>query len=141
MKNYTNPVHIRFFDIDLNQHVNNAVYFTYMENARTELFMDDFIEYLNRGITFVVAEAFCKYRRPIRLQDKVICELQLDLTGSLHLPLHICLKMLKPAYYMLKGPPSSSCLMSRPIDRSLFRRILSINTFSDETTIYDNDAA
>ena len=84
MKSYTIPIHIRFFDIDLNNHVNNAVYFTYMETARTELFMDDFVEYHNQGITFVVAEASCKYRRPIRLHDTVTCELQLELTGLLH---------------------------------------------------------
>ena len=84
MKIYTIPVHIRFFDIDLNHHVNNAVYFTYMETARTELFMDDFVEYHNRGIIFVVSEAFCKYRRPIQLHDRLICELQLELTGMLH---------------------------------------------------------
>ncbi len=78
------PVRIRFFDIDINQHVNNAVYFTYMENARIELFMEEFVEYHNRGIMIIVAEAFCKYRRPIRLHDNVVCELRVTLTGAFH---------------------------------------------------------
>jgi len=75
---------VRFFDIDMNNHVNNSVYFTYMENARTELLMDDFLAYKEQGILFVVAEASCKYKKPIRLNDKVIAELHFEHGGALH---------------------------------------------------------
>ncbi len=85
--NYQIDIPIRFFDIDMNNHVNNAVYLTYMENARTDLLMEDFLAYMNNGILFVVAEANCKYKRPIRLNDKVTCHLQFELTGALHFTL------------------------------------------------------
>lgn len=77
-------IQVRFFDIDTNNHVNNAVYLTYMENARTELLMDDFLDYQSNGILFVVAEVNCKYKKPIRLNDKVTCHLAFELTGALH---------------------------------------------------------
>lgn len=79
---YTTPIHIRFSDIDMNRHVNNAVYFTYMENARVELFKDEFLGFLDQGIGVIVAEASCKYRRPIQLHDQVECELRVELTGA-----------------------------------------------------------
>lgn len=77
-------INVRFFDIDMNNHVNNSVYFTYMENARTELLMEDFLAYKQQGILFVVAEASCKYKKPIRLNDKVVAELHFEFSGALH---------------------------------------------------------
>lgn len=74
MKSYSIPIEIRFGDIDMNHHVNNAVYFTYMENARIAVLMDDLIKYHADGTQFVVAEVKCKYRRPIKLTDKLVCD-------------------------------------------------------------------
>ncbi|GAF05139.1 acyl-CoA thioesterase [Saccharicrinis fermentans] len=75
MKIFTQPINIRFFDIDMNHHVNNSVYFTYMENARTELLMDEFLGCKEQGLTFVISETSCKYKNPMRLGDRVICEM------------------------------------------------------------------
>ncbi|MGQ1787886.1 MULTISPECIES: acyl-CoA thioesterase [unclassified Saccharicrinis] len=75
MKKFTQPVNIRFFDIDMNHHVNNSVYFTYMENARTELLMNEFLRCREQGLTFVISETSCKYKNPIRLGDCVLCEM------------------------------------------------------------------
>lgn len=90
--NYQIDIPVRFFDIDMNNHVNNAVYLTYMENARTDLLMHDFLSYQKQGILFVVAEANCKYKRPIRLNDKVKCHLSFELTGALHFTLSYLFK-------------------------------------------------
>ena len=60
---------IRYFDIDTNNHVNNAVYFTYMEEARTKLLLKEFLSSIENGVGFVVTEANCKYKKPIRIQD------------------------------------------------------------------------
>ncbi len=68
------PIQIRFKDIDMNHHVNNAVYFTYMENARSVVLMDEMIIYHAEGVQFVVAEAHCKYNRPVKLNDKLVCD-------------------------------------------------------------------
>ncbi len=75
MKKFIQPVNIRFFDIDMNMHVNNSVYFTYMENARTELLLDDFLKCKKEGKTFVISETSCKYKNPMRLDDHVVCEI------------------------------------------------------------------
>src|SRR5210317_1202012 len=66
---------VRYFDIDANHHVNNSVYFTYMEEARTHLLMEPFLEVSKKGINFVVTETNCKYKRPITLLDKVSVKL------------------------------------------------------------------
>lgn len=86
MEIYRLPVNIRYSDIDMNHHVNNAVYFTYMENARIELLRKDLLDYQERGIVFIVSEASCKYRHPILLTDNIICEVKFELLT----PLRIC---------------------------------------------------
>lgn len=68
------PIQIRFRDIDMNHHVNNAVYFTYMENARSVVLLDDMMKYRTDGVQFLVAEAQCKYKSPIKLTDKLVCD-------------------------------------------------------------------
>ncbi len=66
---------IRFFDLDANKHVNNSVYFTYMEEARTQLLLEQFLKWGEDGIYFVVTEASCKYKKPITFLDKVTIKL------------------------------------------------------------------
>ena len=74
MKSPSIPIQIRYRDMDMNQHVNNAVYFTYMENARSAVLLEDMLKYHSEGFQFVVAEASCKYKMPIVLTDKIVCE-------------------------------------------------------------------
>ena len=74
MSSHSIPIQIRFSDIDMNHHVNNAVYFTYMENARSAVLMDEMMKYHSEGIQMVVSEASCKYKRPIKLDDKLVCD-------------------------------------------------------------------
>jgi acyl-CoA thioester hydrolase len=57
----------------MNQHVNNAVYFTYMENARQAVLLDEMMKCHEEGVQFVVAEANCTYKRPIKLDDLISC--------------------------------------------------------------------
>lgn len=85
MENFILPVKIRYSDIDMNRHVNNAVYFTYMENARTELLANELVSYQEKGIDFIISEASCKYKRPVLLTDNVICELSFKLLSPLRL--------------------------------------------------------
>ena len=69
---------IRYFDIDANNHVNNSVYFTYMEEARTHILLEQFLKWNEEGISFVVTDAKCKYKKQITLLDKVSIELSTD---------------------------------------------------------------
>ena len=42
-KDFTYNIPVRYFDLDTNNHVNNSVYFTYMEEARTKLMLKEFL--------------------------------------------------------------------------------------------------
>jgi len=55
----------RFRDIDSLAHVNNAVYFTYMEQARTEYYMQIAKTKRLDEIEFILASAKCDFRSPI----------------------------------------------------------------------------
>ena len=85
MKTFTVPVTTRYSDIDMNGHVNNAVYFTYMENARTELLFNEFTHYLKRDTVFIIAEANCRYKRPVLLSDNIVCDMNFELLSPLRI--------------------------------------------------------
>lgn len=64
-------IHVRFRDVDVLGHVNNAVYFTYMETARTEYWMRTFgVEDL-KGLSFIVAHAECDFKIAARYGDEL----------------------------------------------------------------------
>ena len=65
---YTKRVEIRWRDMDAFQHVNNAVYQTYLEEARDEWF----IQVLGNGLllnAFVLARCAVDYRSPLTQED------------------------------------------------------------------------
>ena len=64
-------LHVRFRDIDALGHVNNAVYFTYMESARTEYWMKLFELRDLREVNFIVAHAECDYKVAARFGDEL----------------------------------------------------------------------
>ena len=68
MGTYTVDIDVRFRDIDALGHVNNAVYATYIEQARTRFFRDvldiDIAQSSN-----VLASLSIDFRRPIELPD------------------------------------------------------------------------
>jgi acyl-CoA thioester hydrolase len=67
-------IEVRYRDMDANAHVNNAVYFTYFEQARIAYFT------AVRGgaspgaveIPVVIAEATCRYRSPATLGEVLV---------------------------------------------------------------------
>lgn len=68
---FFHQIEVRYADIDAQHHVNNAVYFTYMEQARAryfeelELWADGSFEEL--GV--ILGEASCRYIRPIEYRQ------------------------------------------------------------------------
>lgn len=66
---FHSSIEIRFADLDAYGHVNNAIYFTYLETARTKAFAANFVDFMNSGLFFVVARAECDFKKPIRLED------------------------------------------------------------------------
>lgn len=71
----TQPFHhvpeIRFRDCDAMGHVNNAVYFTYLEQARLAFCRRLTGARRVEDIRFILAHVECDYRIPIRLGDDV----------------------------------------------------------------------
>ena len=73
---------VRFRDVDVLGHVNNAVYFTYMEQARTEYWMRLFqVEDLN-DISFIVVHAECDFKRPARMGDQIEVKIRTSSIGN-----------------------------------------------------------
>ncbi len=62
---YTIEIQVRFRDADAYGHVNNAVFFTYMETARFSFLKEQFVNLMKSGITFLVAKSECEYKQPI----------------------------------------------------------------------------
>ncbi len=72
---YTHELKVRFRDVDMMGHVNNSVYLTYLEEART-----GFWEFLFREkkefwkINFILASISIDYRAPAFYRDQIeIC--------------------------------------------------------------------
>ncbi|PAU79748.1 thioesterase [Halorubrum salipaludis] len=68
MTTYTTEIDVRFRDIDAMGHVNNAVYATYIEQARTAYFRDVLDADISRAST-VLASLSLDFRRPVELVD------------------------------------------------------------------------
>jgi len=60
------PLEVRFRDVDALGHVNNAVYFTYMEQARVGYMRALGLAWERpQDIAFIIAEATCRYKAPV----------------------------------------------------------------------------
>lgn len=68
---FTTPIEIRFSDLDAYGHVNNALFFTYLETARIKLFQQYFGAFLGSKLMFLVVRAECDYRLPIEMNDSL----------------------------------------------------------------------
>ncbi len=65
---YVVPMEATFRDIDFFGHVNNAVYFSYFEWARTQLWFELTGQRAPGDISFIVARAECDFRQPIVME-------------------------------------------------------------------------
>ncbi len=79
---FSTDIEVRFSDLDAYGHVNNAVFFTFLETARTKLLLDRFLECQSNGLLFLVARAECDYKRPIELSDRVVVLMSLSRVGN-----------------------------------------------------------
>lgn len=71
MSTFSTSIDVRFRDIDSMGHVNNAVYATYLEQARTRYFADVLGVDLST-VSTVLASLSLEYRRPIELSDGTV---------------------------------------------------------------------
>jgi acyl-CoA thioester hydrolase len=78
------PIMIRFRDLDAFGHVNNAVYFTFMEMARVEYFTRLGILKSGEFPTpfFIIAEAACQFKAPIQLDTSLSIQVRVSRLGN-----------------------------------------------------------
>lgn len=67
---YKTVLEMRFTDLDMMGHVNNAVYFTYMEIGRTK-YWEHAIKWDWKSTGVVIGQASIDYLTPIFLNDKI----------------------------------------------------------------------
>ena len=72
---------VRFRDCDLMGHVNNSVYFTYLEQARLDWWRHLGGDQAFPGVTTVVARAECNYRLPAFLDEELEIRMRVDAVG------------------------------------------------------------
>jgi acyl-CoA thioester hydrolase len=80
-------IEIRWHDVDAYQHVNNAVYATYLEECRDE-WLSEVLEGVSDEWDFVLARVAIDFRRELRLEDELVvasCRLERIGTSSVTL--------------------------------------------------------
>ncbi|MGD9002138.1 MAG: thioesterase family protein [Anaerolineae bacterium] len=69
---FSTTVEVRWRDLDALSHVNNAVYFTYLEQARVGYLCElGLVSKTPSGIGFILAEACCQFKSPLTLGERV----------------------------------------------------------------------
>jgi acyl-CoA thioester hydrolase len=79
-------VNVRFRDIDAMGHVNNAVYATYLEEARTAYF-DEVLDASLADVQTVLANLSLEFRRPIELDNDVTVAVRVPELGESSVPM------------------------------------------------------
>lgn len=77
---------VRWSDQDTNRHVNNAMYFTYFEQARVAWLEQQPAVHNRDGHGVVVAQASCKYLRPIPYPETLAVRIYAGLVGRTSFP-------------------------------------------------------
>ena len=76
-------IEVRFRDLDAMGHVNNAVYFTYIEIARTESYTHLVNIQKLSDIDFILASASCSFKSAISMGETVIVYVKpVNISGS-----------------------------------------------------------
>ncbi len=83
---YTVDIDVRLRDVDFMGHVNNAVYATYLEQAR-EAFFEDVLDVSLVDVGTVLVNLEIDYRRPIEATDDVEITLDVRDLGSSSIPM------------------------------------------------------
>jgi len=82
------PVSVRFRDLDIFGHVNNAVYFTYLEIARNAYWTKLFGPRRQRTANFIIARAELDYRSQATDEDTVVVGIRVSSIGNSSFEFH-----------------------------------------------------
>ena len=77
---------VRFADLDVNRHVNNVAYFTFMEQARVDWLKRTGMQTTRKGEGPVVVQASCNYRKAMPFVDAVDVRVYVGQAGRTSFP-------------------------------------------------------
>lgn len=76
---FSATMEVRWRDLDALNHVNNAVYFTYLEQARVRYLRElGLVPDTPSGIGFILAEAHCQFKSPLTLGERVTVHIRVS---------------------------------------------------------------
>jgi acyl-CoA thioester hydrolase len=79
-------IQVRFADLDVNRHVNNVAYFTFMEQARVAWLRRVAMQTTRKGEGPVVVQASCNYRKAMPFIDAVDVRVYVGAPGRTSFP-------------------------------------------------------
>lgn len=92
MKFYA-PIEIRFRDLDAMAHVNNAVYLSYVEQARIAYFQHVIGSRHNwQKFGVLIVKNQINYNAPIHLEDEVVCGIEVNRIGNKSIEVHFSIE-------------------------------------------------
>jgi len=125
----TVEIDVRYRDLDTFNHVNNAVYLTYFEQARVAYFSE--LGWTTRDDNVVVARAEVNYRSAVKLGQKILAACRVSSFGTRSYTMeYLILADGKPAADGLTVQVFLSSGQSAPIPEELKRRILAVEARS-----------
>ena len=80
-KFFTTNLDVRFRDLDVMGHVNNAVFFTYFEQGRLDFFNSASPDVKFPGFDFILAHINCDYLKPVTIDDHLTLQIQIGKIG------------------------------------------------------------
>ncbi len=76
------PIEVRFRDMDSMGHVNNAVYFTYLEIARVAFYRHFMGATEIEDLEMIAAKATCEFRSPATWNDRLLVRIWVSRVGT-----------------------------------------------------------
>ncbi|CUA83735.1 acyl-CoA thioester hydrolase, YbgC/YbaW family [Gulbenkiania indica] len=92
---HTTKIKVRGYHLDLYQHVNNARYLEFLEEARWTFFEErgDLGWFLQSGLALVVVNINIDYRRAATMGDELAVETTVKSVGNRSAVIHQCVKL------------------------------------------------
>jgi len=118
------PVEVRFRDMDSMGHVNNAVFFTYFENARIAYWRAVPAVRTRRALDYILARAECDFRSPVTLEDELTCHIRVGSFGRSSFTFEYLLREERTGRLVAEGRTVQAMYdyaarTTRPIDEAL----------------------
>lgn len=107
--NYKTNIHLRFVDFDMMGHVNNSVYFTYLEIARTK-YWEEIIKWNWKKTGIVIAHAELDYILPIVMNDKIAIHVKTSRIGNTSFDLEYQIVKLKGSEEVICSKGKTVCI-------------------------------